>query len=785
MKTHAPAKKKPSPSEPLAENAPAQFASRPFGPGNERTGAHPNPALGHRFDGLSIFPGDGAARTVARKEAPPISVGASSPGGVVMTEKTDPPKEEPKTDQTPTTPTDAPETDAPEIVIHVGATAPAKDGTGIEPPKVVETTPTGVGATTEAGPPTTQGLTTSDVPKVGGPTPTLATGQSTDTTPTVSPDTTPTVSPDTTSGGIETATGAAGRVLTGAEKAQAQKEAADKRRQETQARLAEEARLRDEKKLQAAEVKRLRLENEAEAKRLKLEKEQQEREAREAYQSVSGEILRQVTTAANAAKAAGMQATMLDQMKKAHDDTAKMKGVKDWGLLKSKIELLEQEAANVTMAVEAKNLCASEKARVGNKLPKTRELAQEAKLPTTEIDTLNGEQNALWNATKGKADLAAWQTLTAKIAELDAACDRISSAGQEKIALQQTVTYSLDRCRNAEEKGSAAGIPLDELRRLKSDYQSLPKDAPPTDIRERMDKISAEAGLIIEGADAKKSHDSANAAVTQAVQTAMSEGATYGVSLTALNFAKTTYETFVGAKPVPWKNVFEKQLALEAQAKAVSAGVKQQTDAKAAYEKANDTVLAKYTKANTDGTAQTVNLGALSALKGQLDLLLTGVPPNWVSVKAKQDELLKEANDVINTAMLNKASGEGRLGRNGTNIVQDQTGGISGDSETTTVPDDAKPGKTKKMGEKAAVQETLDAITSGDPHPWAGKWGDFHGNGEGNLPVGNYREYYVRPPDGHGANGSRRIVKDTTSGRIYYSWTHYGSNGNPPFVLIG
>lgn len=100
--------------------------------------------------------------------------------------------------------------------------------------------------------------------------------------------------------------------------------------------------------------------------------------------------------------------------------------------------------------------------------------------------------------------------------------------------------------------------------------------------------------------------------------------------------------------------------------------------------------------------------------------------------------------------------------------------------------------------ERAAVVETLDAVKdSGKDHSWARKWGDYHGNGEGNLPGvpggGGYKEYYVRP-DGNRVGtavleppGRRRVVVDNSTGFVYYSDNHYGDpNGRnlPAFVKV-
>ena len=87
--------------------------------------------------------------------------------------------------------------------------------------------------------------------------------------------------------------------------------------------------------------------------------------------------------------------------------------------------------------------------------------------------------------------------------------------------------------------------------------------------------------------------------------------------------------------------------------------------------------------------------------------------------------------------------------------------------------------------EQAAVTSAAEAIRNDQPSPHGiGEWAAFHGNAEGYLPGDKgYKEYYVLSPDGT-SNGVRRIVKHESSGRLYYSWTHYGKTGDPPFVLL-
>jgi len=84
------------------------------------------------------------------------------------------------------------------------------------------------------------------------------------------------------------------------------------------------------------------------------------------------------------------------------------------------------------------------------------------------------------------------------------------------------------------------------------------------------------------------------------------------------------------------------------------------------------------------------------------------------------------------------------------------------------------------------------AILMLEPHP-TGKtsfrWGEPFSNNEGYLPGSSglpsrYSEYRVTPPPGIRGGGTLRVVVDHLSNNVWYTWTHYGTAGMPPFVLI-
>jgi RHS repeat-associated protein len=93
--------------------------------------------------------------------------------------------------------------------------------------------------------------------------------------------------------------------------------------------------------------------------------------------------------------------------------------------------------------------------------------------------------------------------------------------------------------------------------------------------------------------------------------------------------------------------------------------------------------------------------------------------------------------------------------------------------------------------EESAVLNTAAHIDAGTTPTGslATNWGIPFENAEGHLPGGQfsaspYTEYRVAPPPGTSTAGLRRIVLNNATGEMYYTWTHYGTVGSPPFVQI-
>lgn len=114
---------------------------------------------------------------------------------------------------------------------------------------------------------------------------------------------------------------------------------------------------------------------------------------------------------------------------------------------------------------------------------------------------------------------------------------------------------------------------------------------------------------------------------------------------------------------------------------------------------------------------------------------------------------------------------EGLIGSNGTIIAEKPVSEFSGEQKTS-------------------IQDALNAYDNSTApnltHSSGMKWGASFGNRDGDLPGGsNYKEYYVQKRPGDPTyHGSRRLVIHNSSKRVYYSWTHYGDNGQPAFVRI-
>jgi RHS repeat-associated protein len=90
--------------------------------------------------------------------------------------------------------------------------------------------------------------------------------------------------------------------------------------------------------------------------------------------------------------------------------------------------------------------------------------------------------------------------------------------------------------------------------------------------------------------------------------------------------------------------------------------------------------------------------------------------------------------------------------------------------------------------EDAALLFALEHLDNGTRPPGVQSWGRPFRNDRGDLPGpaggGGYSEYDVTPPPGTLNRGVRRIVASDTDGRVYYTWTHYGTAGDPPFVRV-
>lgn len=141
--------------------------------------------------------------------------------------------------------------------------------------------------------------------------------------------------------------------------------------------------------------------------------------------------------------------------------------------------------------------------------------------------------------------------------------------------------------------------------------------------------------------------------------------------------------------------------------------------------------------------------------------------PNLEGRLLKYQESLRDQESAAagKTAARQAARAEGRIGTNGVII---ETRAI------TSFP----------AQEQTAINDALAAVTGG-PRNWGGKWAEDHGNHEGNLPgAGGYLEYYVRAPSPADGAGKRRLVRKPGSQKWFYSNTHYGSSGSPPFWVI-
>lgn len=93
--------------------------------------------------------------------------------------------------------------------------------------------------------------------------------------------------------------------------------------------------------------------------------------------------------------------------------------------------------------------------------------------------------------------------------------------------------------------------------------------------------------------------------------------------------------------------------------------------------------------------------------------------------------------------------------------------------------------------DRVAVLDTLRHIDNGTKPSGklAVKWSTPFENRDGDLPGERfsnspYVEYRVAPSTGTRGAGTNRIVRNTMTGEMYFTWTHYGDTGSPAFVQI-
>jgi guanyl-specific ribonuclease Sa len=120
--------------------------------------------------------------------------------------------------------------------------------------------------------------------------------------------------------------------------------------------------------------------------------------------------------------------------------------------------------------------------------------------------------------------------------------------------------------------------------------------------------------------------------------------------------------------------------------------------------------------------------------------------------------------------------------------------GSRADSTPWLVFTDQLPGGREEADK---ILETIRHIDRGTVAPgvrtkkWGTQWKNYPKKGQ-NVPRlpgprGNkspYYEYDVLPARGIKKPGPRRIVRNEDTGATYYTWTHYGDEGDPAFVRI-
>jgi hypothetical protein len=167
--------------------------------------------------------------------------------------------------------------------------------------------------------------------------------------------------------------------------------------------------------------------------------------------------------------------------------------------------------------------------------------------------------------------------------------------------------------------------------------------------------------------------------------------------------------------------------------------------------------------------------GALAHLEDRLDNYAQRAADASASADAATQKKLDAAQAARDRAKERKRKiSEGLLTGDGRAIAQKTTGDFKGD-------------------ELEAINATLGVIDGGESirltHHRGAKFGDEFKNRDGDLPGvargGGYLEYYVEKDSSDSTyHGGRRLLKHVSTGRVYYTNTHYGDNGSPAFVRI-
>ncbi|MEO5723206.1 MAG: hypothetical protein ABIQ39_15695 [Ilumatobacteraceae bacterium] len=341
-----------------------------------------------------------------------------------------------------------------------------------------------------------------------------------------------------------------------------------------------------------------------------------------------------------------------------------------------------------------------------------------------------------------------------------------------------------------------AGKPTD-VNRLFSEL--VPKKTAPADLRLKLDELESAIDAALakhQEVNDKNKHqfDGAVGAVREQVSQVVAAAKKRKIETTSIDSSATAMELAAKSEVPNWVDANEQ---LSAAAKAANA-VQLLLDDAATYDSLKESALASAATSKKDAellqsqpvpTDQEAGkyFAILKLSVTWLDESLTkhadlaATEPDWPELLGAIKSVARSAERVQREITVAPLRPKGLVGGYGTDTIEVQ--------KATEIKGDGEPDEVEALKIGLASLYRTDLTWKTEIVEAGGEWGSHHGNFKSYLPVAHsdeYSEYYLRKPASAATKwGSRRLVANADRSRVYYSWTHYGDNGKPAFVMLG